>query len=132
MSNCCSSLRSDLCLVVGDVTSTMACAIAAQKLRVPVAHVEGGIRSGDWGMPEEINRLVTDAITNGSSRPAKSPTPTCAAAGSRDERHLLRRQHDDRHTAGQSDRGCARRRSGLAALSTRRLLRDDIASAGQR
>lgn len=54
----------DLCLVVGDVTSTMACAIAAQKLRVRVAHVEAGIRSGDWGMPEEINRMVTDAITN--------------------------------------------------------------------
>jgi UDP-N-acetylglucosamine 2-epimerase (non-hydrolysing) len=55
---------SRLCLVVGDVTSTMACAIAAQKLLVPVAHVEAGIRSGDWTMPEEINRLVTDAITN--------------------------------------------------------------------
>jgi UDP-N-acetylglucosamine 2-epimerase (non-hydrolysing) len=56
--------RSGLCLVVGDVTSTMACAIAAQKLCVPVAHVEGGLRSGDWSMPEEINRMVTDAITN--------------------------------------------------------------------
>src|SRR5437762_1587332 len=55
---------SALCLVVGDVTSTMACAIVAQKLHVPVAHVEGGIRSGDWTMPEVINRLVTDAITN--------------------------------------------------------------------
>lgn len=55
---------SQLCLVVGDVTSTMACAISAQKLHIPVAHVEGGIRSGDWTMPEEINRLVTDAITN--------------------------------------------------------------------
>ena len=53
-----------LCLVVGDVTSTMACAIAAQKLWVPVAHVEAGIRSGDWTMPEEINRMVTDSITN--------------------------------------------------------------------
>lgn len=56
--------RSDLCLVVGDVTSTMACAITAQKLHVPVAHVEAGIRSGDWSMPEEINRMVTDAVTN--------------------------------------------------------------------
>ena len=55
---------SDLCLVVGDVTSTMACAIVARKLGVPVAHVEGGIRSHDWTMPEEINRVVTDAITN--------------------------------------------------------------------
>jgi UDP-N-acetylglucosamine 2-epimerase (non-hydrolysing) len=55
---------SRLCLVVGDVTSTMACAISAQKLKVPVAHVEAGIRSGDWAMPEEINRMVTDAITN--------------------------------------------------------------------
>lgn len=54
----------DLVLVVGDVTSTMACAITAQKLRTKVAHVEGGIRSHDWTMPEEINRLVTDAITN--------------------------------------------------------------------
>lgn len=54
----------DLVLVVGDVTSTMACAITAQKLQTKVAHVEGGIRSGDWTMPEEINRLVTDSITN--------------------------------------------------------------------
>jgi UDP-N-acetylglucosamine 2-epimerase (non-hydrolysing) len=56
--------KSNLCLVVGDVTSAMACAIAAQKLCVPVAHVEAGIRSDDWTMPEEINRMVTDSITN--------------------------------------------------------------------
>lgn len=56
--------KPDLCIVVGDVTSTMACAITAQKLHVKVAHVEGGIRSGDWSMPEEINRMVTDSITN--------------------------------------------------------------------
>jgi UDP-N-acetylglucosamine 2-epimerase (non-hydrolysing) len=53
-----------MCVVVGDVTSTMACAISAQKMGVPVAHVEAGIRSGDWSMPEEINRMVTDSITN--------------------------------------------------------------------
>jgi len=58
------SEKSDLCLVVGDVTSSMACAIVSQKLHIPVAHVEAGIRSGDWTMPEEINRLVTDSITN--------------------------------------------------------------------
>ena len=54
----------NLVLVVGDVTSTMACAIVAQKLNTKVAHVEAGIRSNDWTMPEEINRLLTDAITN--------------------------------------------------------------------
>ena len=56
--------KPDICLVVGDVTSTMACAIVAQKQQVKVAHVEAGIRSGDWTMPEEINRMVTDSITN--------------------------------------------------------------------
>ena len=55
---------SDLCLVVGDVTSTMACAITAKKMGVRVAHVEAGIRSGDLSMPEEINRMATDALTD--------------------------------------------------------------------
>ena len=54
----------DWCLVVGDVTSTMACSIAAKKLNMGVIHVEGGIRSHDITMPEEINRMVTDAITD--------------------------------------------------------------------
>lgn len=54
----------DLVLVVGDVTSTMACAIVAKKLHVLVAHVEAGIRSYDKSMPEEINRIVTDSITD--------------------------------------------------------------------
>ena len=54
----------DLVLVVGDVNSTMACAIVAKKMNVKVAHVEAGIRSGDMTMPEEINRMVTDSITD--------------------------------------------------------------------
>ena len=54
----------DMVIVVGDVTSTMACSIAAKKLNIKVAHVEGGIRSNDITMPEEINRMVTDSITD--------------------------------------------------------------------
>lgn len=54
----------DLVVVVGDVTSTMACSIVAKKLHTKVAHIEAGIRSWDLSMPEEINRLVTDAITD--------------------------------------------------------------------
>jgi len=54
----------DLVLVVGDVNSTMACAIVAKKLNIKVTHVEAGIRSGDMKMPEEINRIVTDSITD--------------------------------------------------------------------
>lgn len=54
----------NLVLVVGDVTSTMACSIVAKKLNTLVAHVEAGIRSGDRSMPEEINRMVTDSITD--------------------------------------------------------------------
>lgn len=56
--------KPDLCLFVGDVTSTMACAISTQKLHVKVAQVEGGIRSGDWKMPEEINRIVNNSFPN--------------------------------------------------------------------
>lgn len=54
----------DLVVVVGDVTSTMACSIVAKKLQTKVAHVEAGIRSWDISMPEEINRMVTDSITD--------------------------------------------------------------------
>ena len=54
----------DLVLVVGDVTSTMACSIVAKKLQTKVCHVEAGIRSWDLSMPEEINRMVTDALAD--------------------------------------------------------------------
>ena len=54
----------DLVMVVGDVTSTMACSIVAKKLNTKVAHIEAGIRSFDLSMPEEINRMVTDCLTD--------------------------------------------------------------------
>jgi UDP-N-acetylglucosamine 2-epimerase (non-hydrolysing) len=60
----CQTNPPDAVLVVGDVNSTIACSIVAKKLHIPVAHVEAGLRSGDRTMPEEINRLVTDSISD--------------------------------------------------------------------
>jgi len=60
----CVAHRPDCVLVVGDVNSTLACTLAAKKLGIRVAHVEAGLRSGDRRMPEEINRLCTDAISD--------------------------------------------------------------------
>lgn len=60
----CMDDRPDWIVVVGDVNSTAACAQVGTKLHIPVAHLEAGLRSGDRRMPEEINRLVTDAISD--------------------------------------------------------------------
>jgi UDP-N-acetylglucosamine 2-epimerase (non-hydrolysing) len=56
--------HSDAVLVAGDVNSTLAAAIAAIKLGVPVIHLESGLRSGDWSMPEEVNRVITDRVSD--------------------------------------------------------------------
>jgi UDP-N-acetylglucosamine 2-epimerase (non-hydrolysing) len=77
---------SDLVVVVGDVTSTMACAIVAKKLNIKVAHVEAGIRSGDMTMPEEINRIVTDSLSDYFFTTSRKASENLIKQGIDDER----------------------------------------------
>ncbi len=76
----------DMVVVVGDVNSTLACSIVAAKLLVPVAHVESGLRSGDREMPEEINRIVTDSISDLLFVSEPSGMHNLVAEGKPDER----------------------------------------------
>jgi UDP-N-acetylglucosamine 2-epimerase (non-hydrolysing) len=83
------SQSADMCLVVGDVTSTMACSIVAKKQQLLVAHVEAGIRSNDLSMPEEINRMVTDAITDYFYTTSETANQNLKKAGIADERIIF-------------------------------------------
>ena len=78
--------KPDLVVVVGDVTATVACALDATKLHIPVAHVEAGLRSGDRSMPEEINRLVTDAISDLLLTPSEDASENLRREGIPEER----------------------------------------------
>ncbi|SEK52170.1 UDP-N-acetylglucosamine 2-epimerase (non-hydrolysing) [Roseateles sp. YR242] len=78
--------RPAACVVVGDVDSTLACALTARKLGVRVAHVEAGLRSGDMSMPEEINRRATDALSDWLFTTEPSATA-----------HLRREGHPESH-----------------------------------
>ncbi|HEX8723712.1 MAG TPA: UDP-N-acetylglucosamine 2-epimerase (non-hydrolyzing) [Pyrinomonadaceae bacterium] len=78
--------RPDWVLVVGDVNSTLACALVCSKLGVPVAHVEAGLRSRDRAMPEEINRLLTDQISDLLLTPSEDGDRNLLAEGVPPER----------------------------------------------
>jgi len=82
--------RPDVVLVVGDVNSTLACALVAAKLDIPVVHVEAGLRSGDRRMPEEINRILTDALSDALFVTEPSGVENLRGEGVPDERiHLV-------------------------------------------
>lgn len=82
-------LRPDCVVVVGDVNSTMACALVAAKAGCLVAHVEAGLRSRDWTMPEEINRVVTDKISDLLFAPSPDAVDNLAREGFRPDQIFL-------------------------------------------
>jgi UDP-N-acetylglucosamine 2-epimerase (non-hydrolysing) len=83
-------LRPDLVVVVGDVNSTLACALVTAKSGARLAHVEAGLRSRDWSMPEEINRVVTDRVSDYLLAPSADAVGNLRAEGYRDDQiHLV-------------------------------------------
>ncbi len=117
--------RPQLLLLVGDVSSTLASALAAVKLGIPIAHVEAGLRSGDRRMPEEINRIVTDAVSDYLFASEQSGIDNLRAEGVDEERiflvgnvmidTLLRFRDQARRSSVLSDLGL---RAGAYAVAT--------------
>ena len=111
--------RPDALVVVGDVNSTVGAALAAAKLGVPIVHLESGLRSGDWTMPEEVNRVVTDRISDLLLCHCQEAIDNLAAEGITGRARRPGRQHDDRQPVPAApDRAAARRARAPGAAST--------------
>jgi UDP-N-acetylglucosamine 2-epimerase (non-hydrolysing) len=83
-------LHPDVVIVVGDVNSTMACALVTAKIGALLAHVEAGLRSRDWTMPEEVNRVVTDRVSDYLFAPSADAVTNLQAEGYREDQvHLV-------------------------------------------
>ncbi len=76
-------------IVLGDVNATLACSVAAKKLHIKVCHIEAGLRSGDERMPEEINRLVTDRLSDLLLTPDKLSIENLKKEGVPDEKIIF-------------------------------------------
>lgn len=100
----------DLVVVAGDVNSTLGCALAASKLQVPVAHLEAGLRSFDWTMPEEVNRVLTDQVSETLFSHSPEAEDNLAQEGI-----PLDRLHYVGNTMIDSLRRCEKRARGMAA-----------------
>jgi UDP-N-acetylglucosamine 2-epimerase (non-hydrolysing) len=94
----CLDEKPDITVVVGDANSTLACSIVAKKLHIKVAHVEAGLRSGDMTMPEEINRIVTDSLSDFLFISEKSGLENLKKEGRPDSMVFFYRQHNDRYS----------------------------------
>jgi UDP-N-acetylglucosamine 2-epimerase (non-hydrolysing) len=117
------SHRPSLVVVVGDVTSTLAGALAAAKLGVPVAHVESGLRSRDWTMPEEVNRVMTDHLADLLLTSSRDAQPNLLAEGIPAERIVFvgNVMIDSMHHALQHETGILKRHQlepGAYAVAT--------------
>ena len=123
--------RPDLVLVPGDVNSTLAAALCAARLEIPIGHVESGLRSFDRTMPEEINRIVTDHLSELLFLHSPEAEDNLRAEGVPRGALPVRRQHDDRHAGrargplsrppgGARGRGRARARTCSSRCTGRR------------
>jgi UDP-N-acetylglucosamine 2-epimerase (non-hydrolysing) len=116
----------DVVVVVGDVNSTIACSLVAAKKGIRVAHVEAGLRSRDWSMPEEVNRVVTDRLSDVLLAPSDDAAANLRSEGYHDDQiHVVGNvmvdslmQNLDRARAGSTlaDLGVAPREYGLVTL----------------